>query len=532
MSRPLLRTVPLLALVLLSLAACSDPTPVPVFVARPTPTLTPTPTPTPTVTPTPTLTPTPTATPTPTLTPTPTHTPTPTLTPTPTPTGTATPTVTPTPTATATPTATPFPTPSAPDAPRLEATSLSDIVVTWNAPSGPQPVNDYDYRYRERILDGAWTEVTNTIQTATQVEIDLLTPATTYDVQVRAVNQGGPGEWSSSGSIQTLFPPDPTIQEEQLLIFSDPDVETTSLQNAVARTILEYGYGYRTQSVSDTETQSIRNLGQGQTNIHMEVRLPAFKTVWDEAFGGGNLLNLGDSFAGVVSQSAFLIPDYTARAHPGLFRVQGLQEAEFQRLFAGPDGNGRAKLITCVTEWECAGINEKQVHGYDLEGFVELVDPRTPEAQYNEILSAFENQEDILFYYWWPSALATTLEEEFDGFERLRESTWTQSCWDHLAATSAASVTQACAYPNSSSHIAVRNGLEEFAPGVVAFLKEWTLSTEGLNNLLAYKGRFRSFVLRENQYREAAFAWLRNSDEWKSWVGTGVASRVLDGIGR
>ncbi len=405
------------------------------------------------------------------------------------------------------------------------------VLATWNAPTGTQPVTDYDYRYRPYIHTADWTEVTDTEQTARQVEIDRLMPGATYEVQIRAANQGGAGEWSSSGRAQTLFPLTPTVEEEQLLIFSDPGVETTSLQNAVARTILEYGYGHRTQSVSGTETQSIRNLGQGQTNIHMEVRLPTFQSAWDEATGGGDLLNLGDSFAGVVSQSAFLIPNYTARANPGLFRVQGLQEAEFQQLFAGPDSNGKARLITCVTEWECARINEKQVHGYGLEDSVQLVNPRTPEALYNEIRSAFESREDILFYYWWPSALATTLEEEFEGFEQLRERGFTQGCWDHLSSTVAATdVTQACEYPDSSSLIAVRKGLEEFAPGAVAFLKEWTLSTEGLNELLAYKGRFRSFVLQENQYHEAAFAWLLDSNEWKSWVTPGVADRVIDGI--
>ena len=403
--------------------------------------------------------------------------------------------------------------------------------MTWNAPSGPQPVTDYDYRYRARILDGEWTEVTNTIVSATQAELDLLTSGTTYDVQVRAVNQGGPGEWSDSGSGQTLFPPTPTPTQDQLLIFSDPDTETTSLQNAVARTILEYGYGYRTLTVAGTETQSIRNLGLGATNIHMEVRSPAFEAVWQDVYNEETMLTLGESLGSVVRQSAFLIPDYTARANPGLFRVQGLQESQHQQLFAGPDG-GKARLITCVTEWECARINEKQVHGYGLDEYVELVDPRTPEALYNQIVSAFENRENILFYYWWPSALATTL-EELGGFEQLREPSFSQGCWDRLTETVGASnVTQACAYPPSSSLIAVRKELEEFAPDAVAFLKEWTLNSAELNELLTYKGRFRFFVLQESEYREAAFTWLRNSDEWKDWVATGVADRVLDGIGR
>ena len=48
---------------------------------------------------------------------------------------------------------------------------------------------------------------------------------------------------------------------------------------------------------------------------------------------------------------------------------------------------------------------------------------------------------------------------------------------------------------------------------MVEFLKEWTLSREELTDLLAYKGRFRFFVLQEREYREAAFSWLRNSNE-------------------
>ena len=403
--------------------------------------------------------------------------------------------------------------------------------MTWNPPTGPQPVASYEYRYRPYIHTAYWTEVTDTGQTTRQVEIDRLMPGATYEVQIRAANQGGAGEWSSSGRAQTLFPPTPTpIGGALAMIFSDPGDETTKLQNAVARTILEYGYGYQTRSVRGAEMESIRNVGQGVTNIHMAVRLPTFDSVLAEAEEGGNLLRLNQSIDDLSSQSAFLIPQYTKTANPGLNSVEDLKRPENQRIFATENSDGKAVLLTCVVEWECRRINEKQVFGYDLDQWVQLEDPRTPETLYNRIRSAFENREDILFYYWWPSALETELTQQFGGYYQLTEPAWGQGCWDRLTSTvSAPNINQACSYPDTSSIKVVRDDLREFAPDALAFLTKWKLSS-GLTELLATKARFRFFVLQEDEYREAAFAWLRNSNEWKAWVTPGIADKVLDGL--
>ena len=152
--------------------------------------------------------------------------------------------------------------------------------MEWNPRPGSELVNKYDYRYRTRITTDSWTEVTDGEQTGAQLELGGLRPGSTYDVQVRAVNEGGSSGWSGSGTGQTLFPPTPTPAEgstKPTLRFAAIDDDAASLQNAVARTILEYGYGYQTEAVSDEELQLLWKLGRGEANVHMTVRLPGYE---------------------------------------------------------------------------------------------------------------------------------------------------------------------------------------------------------------------------------------------------------------
>ena len=69
--------------------------------------------------------------------------------------------------------------------------------MAWAAPSnaGP-PIADYDYRYRVKTPQGSWTEVTNTPITGLSATIAGLAENTEYEVQVRATNAEGTGDWS------------------------------------------------------------------------------------------------------------------------------------------------------------------------------------------------------------------------------------------------------------------------------------------------------------------------------------------------
>ena len=95
------------------------------------------------------------------------------------------------------------PAPAAPDAPAVSSSS-SSLTVSWSVPDNyGSPITDYDYRYRTTSPLGAWIEVTGTTITTLTVTIEGLPENTSYQVQVRATNAEGIGEWSDAGSGRT-----------------------------------------------------------------------------------------------------------------------------------------------------------------------------------------------------------------------------------------------------------------------------------------------------------------------------------------
>ena len=94
--------------------------------------------------------------------------------------------------------------PSKPAAPTVTAANATptQLSVTWSAPANTGPaITDYDVQYRAGTSGGFTSHAhTGTTRTAT---ITGLTPGTAYQVQVRATNDEGTGDWSESGSATT-----------------------------------------------------------------------------------------------------------------------------------------------------------------------------------------------------------------------------------------------------------------------------------------------------------------------------------------
>ena len=83
------------------------------------------------------------------------------------------------------------------------STPKTELDVNWDAPTmtGKPAVTDYDVQYK-KTSDSVWTDASFT-GTETSTRLTGLDEGTSYDVQVRAVNDEGNGAWSPSGAATT-----------------------------------------------------------------------------------------------------------------------------------------------------------------------------------------------------------------------------------------------------------------------------------------------------------------------------------------
>jgi glycine betaine/proline transport system substrate-binding protein len=234
----------------------------------------------------------------------------------------------------------------------------------------------------------------------------------------------------------------------------------------------------------------------------MEIWLPNQQEAYDTAIAEGTIKSIGNSLEDNW-QSSFIIPQYTADANPGLRTIEDLKNAEYMELFVTPDSKGKARLLNCIPGWECEGINLGKVESYGLSDFVEPINPGSDTALTAEIRSAFEQKEDVLFYYWGPTVLTHELDTMLGGYYILEEEPHDEARFEADYTT---------AYPVSEVLIVMRTELIEKAPDVAEFFGKWDFNA---GNQLAAEG-----YLNESsaEYSEVAEWFLANTEDWKNWV--------------
>ena len=110
--------------------------------------------------------------------------------------------------------------PLAPDAPTVAATtgSATSLDVSWTAPSntGRPEITFYDLQYKKTI-DSTWADGPLDVA-ITSASIPGLVAETSYDVQVRVINDEGIGPWSQSGTGTTTALPAVTVSKTALTV--------------------------------------------------------------------------------------------------------------------------------------------------------------------------------------------------------------------------------------------------------------------------------------------------------------------------
>ena len=300
-----------------------------------------------------------------------------------------------------------------------------------------------------------------------------------------------------------------TVEALPSVIFYDLSWQSAQVQNHIARYIVDNGYGYPTNAVSGTTQASLQALRDGDIHVIMEIWFPQPGPAWEEALESREVFSPGASL-GRDWQSAFVIPAYLQAQHPGLDSVEDLKEQRYKDMFKTAETGTKARLVSCVSGWQCELDNAAQVEGYGLSDHIEIVNPVSETALNADLYRTYARQEPWLGYQWGTNDPALLLD-----LVRLQEPGYSDECWQ---------TTQACGYEDSSILIGVNSGLQDLAPDVVEFLRHWDFSIDvHLRSVVRWLDSNPGASL-----EDAALYWLGNNvDVWESWVTEEAANGIM-----
>ena len=202
--------------------------------------------------------------------------------------------------------------PLKPDKPTVSRVSSNSVSVTWTAPdnTGRPPILHYQYQYKKNT-EPAWSGATYTTSgPVTNVTIGTLDAGTSYDVQVRAINDEGPGPWSDSGTGNTNSPPDFSSATPQQTVAENTAVVTSTGSPVTATDADSDPPTYTLEGADADSFQIVSTSGQIQTKLGVTYDYEAkpsytVKVKASDSYGGTDTVDVTITITDVNELPAF-----------------------------------------------------------------------------------------------------------------------------------------------------------------------------------------------------------------------------------
>ena len=298
------------------------------------------------------------------------------------------------------------------------------------------------------------------------------------------------------------------------IVFAGLDWDSAQLQNHIAGTILQAGFGCDYTDIPGGTIAMAEALAQGDVDITMEVWVETAPPVFDAAVAAGQVLDLGLNMRGV--EHAFLVPRYVIEGDPDrgitalaphLASVDDL--ARHAQVFQDPQQPDKGRYHNCIVGWVCEGLNTQKLATYGLAAHFNNFRPDDADALAGSLAEAYAGGEPWLGYYWGPTPVLGS----FD-LVALAEPAYSDACW--------VEGDYGCAFPPSVIHVAVSKGFADAASAaMIAFLRAYGLDQQVVSDLLAYMADH------DASAADAARYFLETrAAVWSAWVSEDVAARV------
>ncbi len=298
------------------------------------------------------------------------------------------------------------------------------------------------------------------------------------------------------------------------VVFAGLDYDSAAFHTAIARTIVEKGYGCRTERTPGATIPLVNGLARGDIDVTMEIWLANPVQPWIDAEKAGKAVRLGTTFPDATE--GWYVPRRLV-AGPGA-RAPDLKSAadlaKHKALFQDPEAADKGLFYNCVPGWQCELVNTKKLAAYGLAPHFTNVRPGASEALVAAIDSNLRRGRPVVFYHWSPSWLVGA-----HDLVRLEEPPFDKTVWDAMLASE--TPRQATAYPVSEVVIGANKAFVDAAPGLATFLRAYRSTAEATSRALA-AGREAGLTP-----EQSALKFLKDQPAaWRAWLPADVAAKV------
>ncbi len=287
---------------------------------------------------------------------------------------------------------------------------------------------------------------------------------------------------------------------------TEMDWASAAVVTAVAKFIMEQGYGCSVQVVPSSTVPALTSLAEtGEPDILTEVwanSTPAYEGL----LADGKLVELGHvlSDGGV---EAWWIPAYLAETNPELTTWEGIM--------ANPELVG-GRFHDCPSGWACDIINNNNLIALEAEaGGLERFQHGSGETLQASIAAAYDEQAPWFGYYWAPTAVLgkyPMVQVQVAGYDAdAHTCNGSVDCADPSVS----------AYPAAKVVTAASSAFVEREPEVVELLSQISFTNAQMGEVLAWR------LDNNASYDEAAVFFLTTySDTWAGWLNEEASEKL------
>jgi glycine betaine/proline transport system substrate-binding protein len=307
--------------------------------------------------------------------------------------------------------------------------------------------------------------------------------------------------------------------------FAEITWESGQFFEEVLRTILEKGYGCKTELVSGASPIMQAAVINGDVDVFSEMwrgRIPSL----EQAVKDGKIDMLGSLIKDGGGFEGWWVPEYVVKGDekrgikpiaPDLSTVEDLKK--YSKVFFDDEDPTQGRFYNCPTGWQCEKDNTQKLKAYGLSGTYNNFHPGTGAAFDSAISSAYERGAPIVYAYWKPSAIMGKYKAI-----KLKEPTYNEACWKTIEGGQ----TKPCgsATPVSQISVMVNKQFAARNPSIATFFSKVSVPMEGIDQAIA-----ESMPPARTPPRAIAERFLKkNPTLLAEWVPNDVATRVLNSL--